>query len=95
MRDSSTVQWKWVRFECRADAGSEVFVGGTFNLWKPSISDKLRDKKHEGRYRTLLKVRLGRHEYRFRVNGAWLINPDHPVSVSDEDATLNNVMDVV
>ena len=62
---------------------AEVFVGGTFNLWKPSGSDRLRDKNHDGSYRTLLQLRSGRHEYKFLVNGKWLINPDLPVSASD------------
>jgi 1,4-alpha-glucan branching enzyme len=58
-----------VKFECRADPGSEVFIAGTFNNWKPSASHKLRDGNHDGHFGTLLNLRKGRYEYRFLVNG--------------------------
>ena len=87
MQRSLATDWKWVTFECHADPGAEVFVGGTFNKWKPSRFDKLRERKQEGTYRTLLKLHKGRHEYNFRVNGAWLSDP--------EDSMHNSVLDVV
>ena len=90
----SAIEWKWVKFECHAVPGSDVFIGGTFNGWKPSCFHKLRDKKRDGSYRTLLQIKKGRHEYRFLVNGQWLLDPTLPVSASGEEATLNNVMDV-
>jgi 1,4-alpha-glucan branching enzyme len=82
----SAIEWKWVSFEYHAARGSEVFIGGTFNRWKPSRFDKLRDKRNDGNYRTLLKLKKGRHEYNFLVDGAWLSDP--------EDSTNNNALDV-
>jgi 1,4-alpha-glucan branching enzyme len=79
--------WKWVSFSCLADPRSEVFIGGTFNAWKPSRFDKLRDRRDDGAYHTLLKLKKGRHEYNFLVNGAWLSDP----GVS----TNNSVIEVV
>ena len=86
--------WKWVKFECHADPGSDVFIGGTFNQWKPSCFHKLRDKKRDGSYRTLLQIKKGRHEYKFLVNGKWLFDPDLPLSDSGKDAAVNNFVDV-
>jgi hypothetical protein len=78
--------WKWVRFDFKAEPGSEVLIAGTFNGWKPSCFDKLRDRAHDGTYGTLLKLRRGRHEYKFIVDGRWL-------SQNGESAP-NSVMDV-
>jgi 1,4-alpha-glucan branching enzyme len=91
----STVEWKWVKFECHAAPGSDVFIAGTFNRWKPSGFDRLRDKKHDGSYRTLLQLKKGRHEYKYLVNGGWLLNPAFSSSVAGESAAVNNVIDVV
>jgi 1,4-alpha-glucan branching enzyme len=76
----------WIKFECHADPGSEVFVAGTFNNWRPCGFDKLRDRRRDGTFRTLLMLRKGRHEYKFLVNGEWLSENEAPA--------LNRVMEV-
>ena len=78
--------WRWIKFECHAEPGSVVFIAGTFNNWKPSSLHKLRDGNRDGTFGTLLKLRLGRHEYRYLVNGVWLSEPDDP--------TRNSVVNV-
>jgi hypothetical protein len=70
----------WTTFECHAALGSEVLVAGTFNNWKPSGFDRLRDRKRDGTFRTLLQLRRGRHEYKFLVNGEWLSNAEAPAA---------------
>lgn len=80
-------QWKWIKFNCHADPGSKVFIAGTFNNWRPSSLDKLRDSEHDGTFGILLKLRKGHHEYKFVVDGEWLSG--------NEDPTLNNVTNVV
>jgi Glycogen recognition site of AMP-activated protein kinase len=76
---SSAEGWKWVSFEFQGEPGSQVFVGGTFNQWRPSRFDQLRDRNRDGTYRTLLKLRKGPHEYGFRVDGEWRSGPEGPV----------------
>lgn len=78
--------WRWTKFECHADPGSVVFIAGTFNAWKPSSLHKLRDGNRDGTFGTLLKLRVGRHEYKFLVNGVWR-------SASDDPAR-NNIVNV-
>jgi 1,4-alpha-glucan branching enzyme len=70
--------WRWTKFECHAEPGSVVFIAGTFNNWKPSGLHKLMDGNRDGTFGTLLKLRLGRHEYRFLVNGVWRSERDDP-----------------
>ena len=74
--------WRWIKFECQAEPGSEVFIAGTFNNWKPSGLHKLRDGNRDGTFGTLLKLRKGRHEYKFLVNGVWRSDRDHPMGHS-------------
>jgi hypothetical protein len=64
----------WVTFECRADPGLEVFLGGTFNRWKPSRLDRLRDKRHDGTYRTLINLHPGHTNTTFwwTACGGWI-----------------------
>ena len=78
--------WRWTKFECHADLGSVVFIAGTFNNWKPSDLHKLRDGNRDGTFGTLIKLRVGRCEYKFLVNGVW-----QPAS---DDPTRNNVVTV-
>ena len=70
--------WRWIKFECRAELGSEVFIAGTFNNWKPSGLHKLRDGNRDGTFGTLLNLRVGHHEYKFVVNGVWRSGSDDP-----------------
>jgi hypothetical protein len=78
--------WKWIKFDFKAEPGSEVLIVGTFNNWKASCFDKLRDRARDGRYGTLLKLRRGRHEYKFIVDGRWLSQ--------NGESGPNSVMDV-
>ena len=83
----SARQWKWFKFECHADPGPKVFIAGTFNKWKPSALDKLRDGERDGSFGILLKLRRGQHQYKFLVDGEWLSG--------NEDQTNNRVADVL
>jgi Glycogen recognition site of AMP-activated protein kinase len=94
VQNISVHDWKWVVLEVYADPGSDVFVAGTFNEWKPSKFDKLRDKRRDGSYRLLRQMKKGRHEFRFLVNGSWCLNPGLPMSAPGNDATTSNVMNV-
>jgi hypothetical protein len=65
----------WVTFEHRTRPGREVLLGGSFNRWTPSRFDQLRDRWRDGTYRTLISLHAGRHEYDFRVDGVWQMDP--------------------
>jgi hypothetical protein len=94
VQNISVYVWKWVVLEVYADPGSDVFVAGTFNEWKPSRFDKLRDRRRDGSYRLLRQIKTGRHELRFLVNGSWRLNPALPVLDPGNDAAPSNVMNV-
>lgn len=81
-----------VKFEIAAAPGSEVAVAGSFNNWDPS-ANRMRQNGH-GTFVTHLKLPLGRHEYKFVVNGAWQADPNCPNWVPNSYGSLNSVAEV-
>ena len=63
-----------VRFELSVEPGSKVFVAGTFNGWSPT-KNRLKDNPGSGHCRATLIMPKGRHEYKFVVNGVWIMDP--------------------
>ena len=84
---------KQVKFEFKGNPGSQVFVGGTFNGWKPKKA-KLWDRKGDGVYTTRLLLALGKHEYKFIVDGTWSIDPTCSESNPDGHGGINSVVTV-
>ncbi|NQU39547.1 MAG: hypothetical protein HQ523_06310 [Lentisphaerae bacterium] len=84
---------KRITFGIQTDHGSEVFVTGTFNDWD-SRRKALRDKKGTGEYAATLLLPAGRHEYKFVVNGNWVIDPANSAWTANEHGSLNSVLAV-
>ena len=84
---------KPVEFKLAAPPGSRVFVAGTFNGWN-SQQHQLEDAKGTGTYAKHLSLPMGRHEYRFVVEGSWQSDPANPHSVPNALGTTNNVLEV-
>ncbi len=93
MKAKVTKNRKKVAFKVTAPPGSEVFVAGTFNDWNPS-SHPMRDNPDSGLFKTAMLLPVGRHEYKYIVNGEWLIDADNPHWTPNEIGTLNSVMNV-
>ena len=83
---------KDVLFEFYAPAAEDVRLAGTFNHWDPS-KHRLR-KESNGRWHLTLKLKLGRYEYRYLVDGNWE-NDQRPVGcVPNAFGTWNCVVEV-
>ena len=78
-------------FRIEADKGSEVYVAGTFNGWNPS-KDKLAYGK--GVFSCSLPLPVGRHEYKFVVDGTWCVDPACPEWAPNGLGSLNSVATV-
>ncbi len=78
-----------VRFECLAPGASSVFVAGNFNDWNAQASP-LRGLK-DGRWCLQLRLKPGRYEYRFLVDGVWRPDPSARQYVTDFCGGLNSV----
>src|SRR5262245_43973916 len=75
-----------------AQAGS-VAVAGTFNEWRPDEARMKKNKK--GIWRCKLSLPLGRHEYRFVVDGRWISDPKASEQVPNEFGETNSVLMLV
>ncbi len=84
---------KRVRFETIAPPGSRVFVAGTFNGWRPH-RHRLVAVDGEDRYAAEVPVPPGTHEYKFIVNGVWIVDPGNPHWVVNPFGSLNSVLSV-
>ncbi len=82
-----------VKFSLAAKPGCQVFVAGSFNKWVAS-EHRMRYYTRSGNYSITLALPPGRYEYKFSVNGEWLIDPACETWVSNTFSTLNSVLEV-
>src|SRR5664280_523890 len=73
-------------------AAKQVFVAGSFNNWQPEQTPLA--PAGNGRWEGDLKVRPGRHEYLFVVDGQWLPDPNAKESVENPFGGRNSVLTV-
>lgn len=84
---------KDVHFEWSAAPGSRVFVVGTFNNWNPT-ANPLEDNANSGHFETVMRVLPGTHEFKFVVNGDWLMAPQGPDTPRNRYGVRNSVIHV-
>ncbi|KAL8580733.1 5'-AMP-activated protein kinase subunit beta-2 [Nucella lapillus] len=65
--------------------GKEVALAGSFNGWKATIPLV----KSQGDFFTIVDLPEGEHEYKFYVDGQWVLNPREP-SAPNGMGTMNN-----
>ncbi|MFO7937254.1 MAG: glycogen-binding domain-containing protein [Kiritimatiellia bacterium] len=82
-----------VTFTYRAEAGSKVYLAGSFNDWNPSAK-KMTDKKKNGIYTATVVLPPGSYEYKFIINGTWCADPECADWVQNDHGTLNSVKHV-
>jgi hypothetical protein len=81
----------WAAFPQKADGGiefiyedagaSNVYIAGEFNGW--NASGNVMSQDDEGRWRTVLALGPGSHEYKYVVDGNWIADPDNPETGGD------------
>ncbi len=79
-----------VTFEVIAPSASLVCIAGNFNEWNPHASP-LRSMPG-GRWSVRLRLKPGRYEYRFLVDGVWKPDPQARQYVTDFCGGLNSVV---
>jgi len=91
MTKTATTTKKRVTFQVKAEPGSEVYVAGDFNNWKPQ--KKLTNKNNDGVFRgTILLDRQKQYEYKFVINGKWSVDPNCVEWVPNSLGSLNSVL---
>lgn len=90
---------KTVDFTCVAPDAETVFLAGTFNNWQ--VNATALAKNETGSWKATLDLPVGRHEYKFVVDGEWCCEPNcHantgcPRCIPNEFGTMNRFVDVV
>jgi len=84
---------KTVSFEFRGDPDLEVFLAGSFNDWDFS-GLRLVDSDRSGVYRISMELPCGKHEYKFLINGRWIVDPANPSQVPNVVGSMNSVIEV-
>lgn len=64
---------KTTAFSFQDPAAKAVFLAGTFNDWDPSAIGM--ERSLEGRWTVELRLKPGRYEYKFIVDGEWCCHP--------------------
>ena len=82
-----------VTFVCnhQPQAG-QVFLAGDFNEWDPQ--DKRMRKYKDGTFRARLQLEPGRYEYKFVVDGNWMVDPDAEGQVRNGAGTVNSLISI-
>ena len=80
-----------VRFAFKpARGGKKVELAGEFNNWMPSTMRKQKD----GRFVSNIKLPPGTYEYKFIVDGQWIVDPDNGARALSTVGTINSVAQV-
>ena len=64
---------KAVQFRYEAPEAGTVFIAGDFNKWDSHAAELKKDKS--GVWKASLKLKPGRYEYKFWVDGEWRNDP--------------------
>lgn len=83
-----------VQFNLTVEPGKQVFVAGTFNNWDPT-ANSMKDNPGSGHCKATVSVPKGNHEYKFIVDGVWIMDPTCPEWVPNGCGSLNSVLHVL
>lgn len=81
-----------VDFQLYDPQACNVFLAGTFNDWNPGATPLHRQP--DGKWTTAIKLKPGRYEYKFVVDGNWQADPMSWQSVRNPFDGFNSVLDV-
>lgn len=80
------------RFNLDAPSAKEVTLAGDFNNWD-STSTRLRQGK-DNMWRRELRLKGGRYEYKFVVDGNWILDPNNTNRAWNSFGTENSVIEL-
>ncbi len=81
-----------VRFDYFNPAAQEIFIAGDFNNWSTSSHKLTKDKT--GRHNIEIKLHPGRYQYKFVVDGKWMVDQKPTTLIDNSFGTKNSVIDI-
>lgn len=80
-----------VRFTLRTGApAKKVLLAGSFNDWRPAAMRKQKD----GSFAVSIPLTAGTYEYKFVVDGQWMVDPDNSAWAVNPHGTLNSIAQI-
>ena len=93
MNKSNTSGRKRLKFQIKANPGSDVYLAGSFNDWDTKAK-KMKDANGDGLFSSTLLLHSGEYEYKFIINDEWHVDPACPNWVRNDHGTLNSVIKI-
>jgi 1,4-alpha-glucan branching enzyme len=81
-----------IRIEFAHPTAASVAIAGTFNDWRPGVTQMVR--VGDGRWLKDLSLPPGRFEYRLVVDGAWMPDPRARETAPNPFGELNSVLKI-
>ncbi len=82
-----------VFFCVSAPRASKVFVAGEFNNWRLDSNASL-ERDEEGVWRRRVPLPPGRYQYKYYVDGEWVVDPENPLRIVTESGIVNSLIKV-
>ena len=82
-----------VEFSLPGKPGHENFVAGSFNDWAPECAP-MEFSAADDCYRRKLTLPPGSYEYKFVVDGRWILDDSNPNFTANDFGTLNSVLNL-
>ncbi len=89
-RKPATAAAPSIEFRLFAPEAHEVCLAGDFSAWQPEECRMRRFK--DGTWKKMLKLKPGRYEYRFVVDGQWWTDPENPQRQDNPFGQQNSVL---
>lgn len=85
----STKMWN-IEFSLNRPNAKSVFLAGEFNNWSTNATPM--HKRFNGDWVVPLQLKTGRYQYKFIVDGNWIVDPDNPVQIDDGYGGKNSLL---
>jgi 1,4-alpha-glucan branching enzyme len=80
------------QFILKAPSAQSVYVTGEFNNWY--VDESCRMRQQDGQWTVQVKLKPGRYQYRYIVDGFWQEDPQNPMKIENAFGDANSVVEV-
>jgi len=81
-------------FSLHAPGANEVYLAGDFNGWQADAKDYRLRKFRGDIWKKMLKLKPGRYEYQFVVDGQWWCDPENDKRITNPYCTENSIIEI-
>jgi len=87
------VTQKEVVFHVQAPQARSVYLVGEFNKWQIAPTGSL-DRDEQGLWKKQMYLPPGTYQYKFYVDGEWVVDPHNPFQIVTEGGVVNSLVKV-